>query len=325
MDIQRIKRIRIRNVWKHEAHDFTPWIEENIDVLNDDLAVELDPDSVQREASAGAFSVDLIAENANGETVIIENQLERSDHDHLGKVLTYAAAFEATTAIWIVGDPRPEHVKAVAWLNDSSQLTVYMFKIQAIQIGDSPVAPLLTLIVGPSESAKSVASSKKEKSDRHQARRAFYTDLLEYAKTQTNLHDSRSATDGPFLGGRSGHVGVNLTYGITQHETAVYIWIDKGRDWAEWNDAVYQYLFSHKEEIESSYGETLVWAAKETNRSRTVKSTVALGGWVDSESWPEVIKKTVTKMVQFEAAIRPHLKNAAQAADKAVPNPSVDV
>jgi hypothetical protein len=324
MDIQRIKRIRIRNVWKHEAHDFTPWIEENIDVLNDDLAVELDPDSVQREASAGAFSVDLIAENANGETVIIENQLERSDHDHLGKVLTYAAAFEATTAIWIVGDPRPEHVKAVAWLNDSSQLTVYMFKIQAIQIGDSPVAPLLTLIVGPSESAKSVASSKKEKTDRHQARRAFYTDLLEYANTQTSLHESRSATDSAFLDGRSGQTGVNLTYGITQHETSIHLWIDKGRDWAEWNDSFYQYLFSHKEEIEGSYGVAIIWSAKEANRSRTLKGTVTLGGWVDRDSWPVVIKETVTKMIQFNAAIQPHLKNAAQAADKAVSNPSVD-
>ena len=124
MDIRRIKQINLRDVWPHEAHDFTTWLEENIDVLSEELSVGLDPESVRREQSAGAFSVDLVADDESGETVIIENQLSRSDHDHLGKVLTYAAAFESNTAIWIVGDPRPEHVKAATWLNDSSDLSL---------------------------------------------------------------------------------------------------------------------------------------------------------------------------------------------------------
>jgi len=313
--IQRIEHMKIRDVWPHEAYDFTTWLEQNIDVLNDDLAFGIDPDSIRREAAAGAFSVDLIAENEIGQSVIIENQLGRSDHDHLGKVLTYTAAFEADIAIWIVGDPRPEHVKAVAWLNDSSQLTAYMFKIQAIKIGDSPVAPLLTLIVGPSESAKEIATSKREDSDRKQFRRDFFSALLEHAGTQTTLHSGRSPSSGPYQDGRSGHAGMNLVYGVTQHGTAVYLWIERGKDWADWNHAVYQHLLAHQDKIEADCGESLTWDAKETNRSRKLISTLDLGGWADHETWPEIIEATVAKMIRFEAAVRPHLAQAGQEAD----------
>jgi hypothetical protein len=325
MDIQRIERMKIRDVWAHEAHDFTTWLEENIDILDDDLIYGLDPDSVRREASAGAFSVDLVADDINGATVIIENQLGRSDHDHLGKVLTYASMFDAEIAIWIVGDPRSEHVKAVTWLNDSSQLTAYMFKLEAIKIGDSPVAPLLTLIVGPPDAGKQIASSKQEKSERHHARRAFYTALLDHATPLTKLHSGRSPVDGPFLGGSTGSAGIGVNYGVTQHGTAVYLWIERGKEWVEWNDAVYRSLKEHQEEIENSFGGPITWDAKEANRSRKLIGSLQLGGWVDNEKWDQVIPATVETMIRFEAAIRPHLKNAAQAADKAVPSPSVDV
>lgn len=316
MEIQRIDRMKIRDVWPHEARDFTTWLEQNIDVLNDYLASAVDPESIRREASAGAFSVDLVADNDRGETVIIENQLDRSDHDHLGKVLTYAAAFDAEVAIWIVGDPRPEHVKATAWLNDSSQLTAYMFKIEAIKIGDSPVAPLLTLIVGPAEGAKQVASSKQEKSHRHHARRDFYEALLHHASTLTKLHSGRSGTISPFLGTPSGFAGLNFTYGVTQHATAVYLWIERGREWTEWNDAVYQQLLRHKDQIEADFGGSLTWDAKETNRSRKLITSLDLGGWSDPETWPEAIEATVDAMIRFEAAVRPYLQDAVNAAEE---------
>ena len=286
MEIERITRMEIRDVWPHEAYDFTTWLEENIEILNDDLAFGLDPESVRREQSAGAFSVDLVAENDNGETVIIENQLGRSDHDHLGKVLTYTAAFEADVAIWIVGDPRPEHVKAVAWLNDSSALSAYIFKIEAIKIGNSPAAPLLTLILGPSEDAKQIASSKQEKSRRHVARRSFFEQLLEHAGTRTRLHSGRSATDSTHLDGASGHAGMNLTYHVTKEATKVMLWIDRGQNSDRWNDAVYRHLLDHKAEIEASFGRPLTWSEKENNRSRKLESPLDLGGWVDTEAWP---------------------------------------
>ena len=99
MSIGRITRVKLREVWKHEALDFTTWLEDNTDVLNEVLDFNLV--SVEREKAAGDFSVDLVGEDEDGQTVIIENQLEKSDHDHLGKVLTYLAAMDARAAVWI--------------------------------------------------------------------------------------------------------------------------------------------------------------------------------------------------------------------------------
>ena len=122
--IGRIRRVGLRKVWSHEALDFTTWLEENVDVLDDPTGLRLS--AVEREKSAGAFSVDLIAEDKDGRTVVIENQLERSDHDHLGKLLTYLVGIQAQQAVWIVADPRPEHVSVINWLNESSSADFYL-------------------------------------------------------------------------------------------------------------------------------------------------------------------------------------------------------
>ena len=103
--IGKLQRVPLREVWKHEAYDFTQWLQENIDVLN--AALNLNLINVDREQAAGSFSVDLVAEDEGGGTIIIENQLEKSNHDHLGKLITYLTAMAARAAIWIVSEPRP--------------------------------------------------------------------------------------------------------------------------------------------------------------------------------------------------------------------------
>ena len=130
--IGKLQRVPLREVWGHEALDFTRWLEDNLDVLNDALDITLS--SAEREQSAGAFNVDLVAEDEAGNPVIIENQLEKSDHDHLGKLITYLTAIDAKTALWIVSDPRPEHVRAISWLNESSSAAFYLIKVEAIKI-----------------------------------------------------------------------------------------------------------------------------------------------------------------------------------------------
>ena len=111
--------------------------------------------------------------------VIIENQLEKSNHDHLGKLITYLTGMSAKAAIWIVSDPRPEHVAAVAWLDESSSAAFYMVKVEAVRIGESPAAPLFTLIVGPSEETKDVGQTKKEIAERYGIRKRWWTTLVD--------------------------------------------------------------------------------------------------------------------------------------------------
>ena len=137
---------------------------------------------VEREHPAGDFSVDLVAEDESGNPVVIENQFKRSDHDHLGKLITYLTVIGARAAIWIVEDPRPEHISAISWLNESSAASFYLIKLEAFRIGRSSSAPLLTLIVGPSEEIRKVGEEKKERTERDSLRHRFWTQLLERAQ-----------------------------------------------------------------------------------------------------------------------------------------------
>ena len=208
-------------------------------------------------------------------------------------------------------------MKAVTWINDSDQLSAYMFKIQAIRIGDSPPAPLMTLIVGPPESAKELAASRQETSERRQSRRAFFEALLDSANRKTDLHSRVSAQSGPYVSASSGHRCVALVYGVRKGGTSVIVWIDKQDAPGEWPDALFGYLQDRKAEIEESYGGTLIWEAKETNRSRKLLEQLELGGWADPETWPRVIETTVDRMIQLEQAVNPWLTDAVREADNA--------
>jgi len=187
--------------------------EENLDVLNDVVGLQLS--NAEREKSAGAFSVDLVAEDERRNPVIIENQLEKSDHDHLGKVITYLTSIEAKVAIWIVAHPRPEHVTAVAWLNESSSASFYLLKLEAIAIGESEPAPLLTLIVGPSEEGREVGKTKKNIAERHPLRLKWWTQLLDRAKSRSKLHLNVSPNEYHWLGASAGVSGLTYNYYVT--------------------------------------------------------------------------------------------------------------
>ena len=149
----------IREIWPHET-DFTKWLGENIDVLNN--AINLSLSIVEREQTVGDLKIDLVAKDESGNLVIIENQLEKSDHNHLGQAIAYLVAKEAKTAIWIVTDARPEHIAAISWLNESFSASFYLIKIEdSVPIRNSLPEPLLTVIVDPS-GVRRKANEKKE-------------------------------------------------------------------------------------------------------------------------------------------------------------------
>lgn len=304
--IQKITRIPLRDAFRHEAEGFTKWLQDNLDVLND--VTDLNLVNAEREKSAGDFSVDLVAEDEAGNKAIIENQLERSNHDHLGKVITYLVAVEAHTAIWIVSDPRPEHVSAITWLNESSSASFYLLKLEAIRIGDSPAAPLLTLIVGPSDEAKAVGQAKKEFSERHEIRKAFWTRLLDYAKSKTKLHATISPSKYAWIGTGAGKSGMSFNYAVREHETQVELYIDRGKDAEKENKSIFDKLATKKDQIEKAFGESLEWQRLDSRRATRIRKSISLGGWKDQDKWDEVIPPTVDAMARLERAMRPHIQ-----------------
>ena len=305
MTIGKIERVPLRDVWKHEARDFNRWIRENIYVLSD--VIEMNLVNPECEHSAGAFSVDLVAEDEGGNPVIIENQLEKSNHDHLGKIITYLVAVDAKTAIWIVSDPRPEHVNAISWMNESSSAKFYLLKVEAIKIGNSDPAPLLTLIVGPSEEGIEVGKTKKEFAERHILRHNFWTELLKYAKEKTKLHANISPSYYHWIGTSAGKQGLAYNYTVRQNEAIVELYIDRGKDRDDENKKIFDGLYKNKDEIENKFGYTLDWQRLENKRACRICKMIDEGGYLDEQKWPEIFNKMIDTMIRLDNALRPHI------------------
>jgi hypothetical protein len=304
--IGKIKRVPLREVWRHEALEFTKWLQDNMDVLNEVIGLSLS--NAERERSAGDFNVDLVAEDAAGNPVIIENQLERSNHDHLGKLLTYSVAIGAKAAIWIVADPRPEHVNAITWLNESSAAAFYLLKIEGIKIGESPPAPLLTLIVGPSEESREVGVTKKDLAERYTLRERFWAELLQRAKEKTKLHATISPGQYMWIGTGAGRRGLSFNYVVRQHESNVELYIDRGKDSEEENKGIFDAFAKSKNDIEHTFGEPLEWQRLEGKRACRIKKEVVLGGYRDDPSkWPSIHDVMIDSMIRLEKSLRPHI------------------
>ena len=180
------KITNLREVWKNEATDFTKWLakENNIKLLSEELGFNITVD--ETEASTGRYNVDIKAhEEETDKTIIIENQLEMTNHDHLGKVIVYSAGFDADIQIWIVKDVRDEHKQAVDWLNEHSDehINIFLVQIELWKIGDSLIAPFRAVPGLGLNVAKQIVAAREE--------RPFLSkeDLAERGKVSQTLID----------------------------------------------------------------------------------------------------------------------------------------
>ncbi len=301
--IGRLRRVPLREVWPHEARDFTVWLRDNVEVLNEVLRREFS--NAEAERSAGPFSVDLVAEDEQGNPVIIENQIEKSDHDHLGKIVTYLTALDAKTAVWIVAEPRPEHIRAISWLNESPNADFYLLQLEAVQIEDSSPAPLLTLIVGPSEESREIGKSKKEFSERHQVRWRFWESLLQRASKKTALHAKVSPSRDNWVVASAGVPGLVFGYAVLKSDARVELYIDRGD--ASENTRVFKELFSHRDEIEKAFGRPLIWDSMEGRRACRIKANIDIGGLADESRWSSIQDAMIDAMVSLEKALKPQI------------------
>ncbi len=178
--LSRLRRVPIREVWKHEAHDFTKWLLDNADVLSDLLGMDLELTEAERKV--GGFSLDLIGRDlSTGGVVIVENQLETTDHGHLGQLLTYAGGTDPSTIVWCSPSFRDEHRAALDWLNEHTGEGIRFFgvEVSAVTIDGSQPAPLFRLVAQPNDWTKQVHTEKAASlSGKSAAYREFWVDLL---------------------------------------------------------------------------------------------------------------------------------------------------
>jgi hypothetical protein len=303
MNIAKLEVVSVRDAFHHEAHNFTGWLEANIDALSERVGMKLTV--LEREKSVGSFNVDLFCEDLNGNYVIIENQLERSDHDHLGKLLTYLVNIEARTAIWITPEVRPEHQRVIDWLNEATNadFSFYLVQVEAVRIGDSPFAPLFTVLAAPDEQTREIGETKKVLADRHYHRKAFWTGLLERSQDKTQLFSNRTPSTDYWLSTGSGKSGVEFIYLILKGGAGIELYIDAG-DY-EKDKSIFDQLFAEKELIETDFGETLDWQRLNDKRaSRIRKLWFGYGSINEPETWPELQDMLIEKMIKFDKALR---------------------
>ncbi len=195
----KLVKVDLKEVWKDEARDFTPWLatEENLSLLGEEIGINIK--LIETEASVGSFNVDILAEEENtGKKIVIENQLTQTNHDHLGKVITYASGYDAPFAVWVVKEVRDQHKQAIDWLNEhtDSEANFFLVKIELWKIGTSSVAPKFIIVSQPNDWTKTIKATGL--SSLAQQELDFLRTFISYCKeNKTNLKLSRPAITTP--------------------------------------------------------------------------------------------------------------------------------
>jgi len=161
-ELGKLTRLNATAAFQDEPNDFTPWLAEHLDCLSEELGLDLRPKA--REHPVGRYSLDLLLEDSSGRTVIIENQFQRTDHTHLGQLLTYCAGTNAEIVIWIAEELNEEHVAALEWLNENTLPGIGFFgvKLEIVRIGNSEMVPHFRVLVQPNDWRKAKRAATQE-------------------------------------------------------------------------------------------------------------------------------------------------------------------
>ena len=284
--LAKLKKVELRDVWSHEALDFTKWLaqEENLDLLSEEIGVGIK--LIQTEANVGRFNVDILAEEENSDRkIIIENQLEDTNHDHLGKIITYASGFDAEIIVWIVKDFREEHQRAIDWLNEHTDegINFFLIKIELWQIEGSNPAPRFDIISKPNEWAKALKkeSSGGELTNTKIQQLDFWTRFRSFV--QKNDTTVRLQTPRPqhwynvSAGSSEAHIG--LTINTRENLMGCEIYINRNKE-------MFSFLKEHKEEVEREIGEKAEWVdAPVASRIKIGKEVSAVLDQKESEEY----------------------------------------
>lgn len=312
------RQVSIREVWPHEQHDFSTWVKDNIQIVDEQVGLTIDPESLTAEAESGAFAADLVGMATSEETgeqirIVIENQLTKTDHDHLGKVLTYAAHHEASAVIWIAAEARPEHVRAVQWLNDKSELTAWLFVVEAVAVSASEVAPLLRRIVGPSPLTAAVKRVRQEDNRDGDAQLEFWKHVLEPVSSRLskfNLFERHAPRRGVHvwqsIPNNPAHIG--WQFWVTAEGSWICLRVDAAS--AAEADFFYQQLVANRVAIEERFGLPLKWICADNTRARQMRwdNPVPGGFRSDADEWPAAAAALVDGMARLVESTLPTLQ-----------------
>ena len=293
-------------IWPHEALDFTPWLadDENISLLADAVGLDISVD--ETESSVGDFNVDIYAtETGTDRKIIIENQLEDTNHDHLGKLITYASGKSADIIIWVVKHAREEHKAAIEWLNNHTddKIGFFLCEIKLYRIGDSEPAVKFEVIEKPNDWTKEIKQSESI-NQRQQQILDYWSSFNEYAfknhdfakafnQRKPSIHHWMNFS----IGSSDCHISVSQIH--TRDELVVELYIREDK-------ALYNMLYGHKDDVEQTAGFPLDWRElpeKKASRILVTKNAAL----PDQSKWTEQFDWIMDTMLKMKRAFKKYL------------------
>ena len=307
MAIGKLEEVDIRELWKHEQYDFSEWLskKENIENLNDILGLTLV--DISKETYVGSYRCDLFAKDeTTGIKVIIENQLEMSNHDHLGKIITYASGLGAKVVVWIVKEAREEHRSAIEWLNNNtnSNINFFLIEIHAYKIGNSDNAPMFQVIEQPNDfikNNKSINSNdtmNKSQSQRVEFWNQFNNVLVERGKP---FNVRKATTDHWYnvaIGTSDAHIDITLVNKDSVIGVELYITDNK---------ELFDKLYQKKDEIEADLGLKLDWRRLNNSKASRIVTFIKGLNFDDHSNYNELINKTIDLAVLMRDTFKKYI------------------
>ncbi len=303
-----LKEIRdLRTIWKNEATDFTPWLaqDENITILGETLGLRITVE--ETESSVGTFSADILAtETDTKEKIIIENQLEDSNHEHLGKIITYASGKNANIIIWLVRHAREEHRAAIEWLNTHTEerIAFFLCEIKLYQIGNSSIAPKFEIIERPNNWVKEINDSENSKPS-HKFRLEYWSSYINYAFEQSKMSNQYSKEFNRrkpskdnwlafYIGLGNAHIEITIAPTKQQLKVQMNISEDKSMFY-EWQ--------KKKAEIESEVGIKLNWQELPDCKSSLISADKQVD-FSNKETWQQQFDWIMDTTIKFKKAFK---------------------
>lgn len=307
-NLGRLTRVDLRDVWTSESSDFTPWLarEENLAVLSEALGIDLELEA--QEKAVGPFRADILCKDiGTGAWVLVENQLERTDHGHLGQLLTYASGLEAVTIVWIAARFTEEHRSTLDWLNKITDESFRFFglEVELWRIGDSPAAPKFNIVSKPNDWSRSVAQAARaideaELSGTRMKQRAYWA----------AFHQVLDQAAGPVSGGRKpqpqswmpysiGRTGFNLGAVMIRPKRQIRAELYIAGDQAK---AFFHLLREQQQAIEQELGYPLAWEELPTGRDSRISVYMTNVDPEDEQDWPRQHEWLAAKINDFHRA-----------------------
>ena len=307
MAIGKLEEVDIRKLWKHEQYDFSEWLskKENIENLNDILGLTLV--DISKETYVGSYRCDLFAKDeTTGIKVIIENQLEMSNHDHLGKIITYASGLDAKVVVWIVKEAREEHRSAIEWLNNNtnSNVNFFLIEIHAYKIGNSDNAPMFQVIEQPNDFIKNNKSTNssdtmnKSQSQRVEFWNQFNNVLVERGKP---FNVRKATTDHWYnvaIGTSDAHIDITLVNKDSVIGVELYITDNK---------ELFDKLYQKKDEIEADLGLELDWRRLNNSKASRIVTFIKGLNFDDHSNYNELMNKTIDLAVLIRDTFKKYI------------------